>query len=264
MTIRLSASGVRIRGDEYQHLVTWWQALRAVTETSDIIQIGVEDPKAGNADDVTVYMKNGRREYYQVKASGDANNPLGMAWLMKPSKAGGPSTLQRFYRLWAGEPNGHKPKIIVVANRLPPNGDVLNKRDGRDCTLVRHLQSMKPKPNTDHILHNLAKHLMADENKVVQFFHDLQFKLGISDDWLIEWTRERMHMAGLHHDEDAVARGISIARGWVTGGKREITTAELRQVVGGGGRPAPPGPPPPIFKRGLGGGAGGGGGGGGV
>ena len=89
MTSGLSPSGARIRGDDYQHLFAWWQALRAVIGSSDITKIGIEDPKAGNADDVTVHRKNGIREYYQTKSSVDARNPVGIAWLMEPSRSDG-------------------------------------------------------------------------------------------------------------------------------------------------------------------------------
>lgn len=36
-----------------------------------VASIGIEDPEAGNADDVTVYMEDGEREFYQLKYSAD-------------------------------------------------------------------------------------------------------------------------------------------------------------------------------------------------
>ncbi len=72
MTTGLSASGARIRGDDYQHLFAWIQVLRAIQVESGIVEVGIEDPEAGNADDVTVYMDGREREYYQVKSSVDA------------------------------------------------------------------------------------------------------------------------------------------------------------------------------------------------
>ena len=91
MITGLSASGARIRGDDYQHLFAWLQVLRAIQVGSGIVEIGIEDPEAGNADDVTVYTDGLEREYYQVKSSVDARETAGLEWLMKPSRADGPS-----------------------------------------------------------------------------------------------------------------------------------------------------------------------------
>ena len=232
MTTGLSASGARIRGDDYQHLFAWCHALRAINGASGITKIGIEDPAAGNADDVTVYRKGGKREYYQVKSSVDARNTVGVEWLMKTTKSGGSSIIQGFYRLWAGEQGKLKPKITLVTNRLPSDADpLLSMRDGIDCTVVRYLLHAEPKSKADNILSMLVSHLNVTKEEVLQFFHDLRFMLGITNDVLTELVRDRMCIAGLRHDKDAVEQGVSIVRGWVTGGKRKITTSELRRAV---------------------------------
>ena len=232
MTTGLSASGARIRGDDYQHLFSWCQVLRAVIGESNITKIGIEDPEAGNADDVTVYMEDGKCEYYQVKSSVDARNTVGTEWLMESTKSGGPSIVQGFYRLWAGERGEHKPRITLVTNRILPAADtLLSLRDGRDGTVARRLQNAETKSKVGTVRMRLAEHLGVTEDEVVLFFHDLRFKLGrTNDDWA-ELAKERMYMASLRHDEDAVAQGMGIVRGWVTGGRREITTAELWRAV---------------------------------
>src|SRR2546425_1180856 len=46
----LSASGARIRGDDYQHLFAWIQAMRAVQPGRGVSAIGIEDPEAGSGD----------------------------------------------------------------------------------------------------------------------------------------------------------------------------------------------------------------------
>ena len=64
--------------------------------SQDIESVGIEDPGAENADDVTVYMKDGRRECYQAKYSTDASRPATLEWLTE-SKPGGRSMVQGFY-----------------------------------------------------------------------------------------------------------------------------------------------------------------------
>ena len=141
MTTGLSSSGARIRGDDYQHLFAWIQVLKAIQVGSGIVEIGIEDPEAGNADDVTVYTDGREREYYQVKSSVDARETTGVEWLMKPSRADGPSIVQGFYRLWSSAADGRRPKLTLVTNRLTLHGDpVLSRRDGRDGTVARGLR----------------------------------------------------------------------------------------------------------------------------
>ncbi len=232
MTTGLSASGARIRGDDYQHLFSWVQVIRAINAGSGITKIGIEDPKAGNADDVTVYMEDGGYECYQLKSSADASQAAGMEWLTKPSRVGGPSIIQGFHKLWIGNQSGHKPKITLVTNRLPQAADpLLGMIDGRDRTVARRLQYAKPRSKEGNVRRMLAEHLMVDEEEAVLFFHDIRFMLGKTEEDLTLLVRPLMAAVGLRNDEDAVSRGMGIVRGWVTEGKREITVAKLRLAV---------------------------------
>lgn len=232
MTTGLSASGARIRGDDYQHLFAWIQVLRAIQEGSDIVEIGIEDPEAGNADDVTVYRDGGFREYYQVKSSVEAREAAGIGWLMVPSRTGGPSILQGFYSLWASKGDGRRPKLGLVTNRLTLDGDpILSRRDGRDSTVARGLKLAAPKSETGIARERLADHLQVREDEVLLFLDDLSFKMGkTNDDWM-ELAKPHMFAAGLRHDEGAVTEGMRIVRDWVTEGQRRLTKAALRKTV---------------------------------
>ncbi len=232
MTTGLSASGARIRGDDYQHLFAWIQVLRAIQVGSDIVEIGIEDPEAGNADDVTVYRDGGGREYYQVKSSVETREAAGIEWLMNPSRAGGPSILQGFYSLWVGEEEGRRPKVSLVTNRLALDGDpILGRRDGRDASVARGVKLSSPKSETGAARKRIADHLQVREEEVHLFLDDLSFNLGkTNDDWR-EFAKPLMFAAGLRHDEGAVSEGMRIVREWVTGGQRKLTTAELRETV---------------------------------
>ena len=232
MTTGLSASGARIRGDDYQHLFAWIQVLKAIQVESGIAEIGIEDPEAGNADDVTVYTDCHEREYYQVKSSVDSRETIGLEWLMEPSRADGPSVVQRFHRLWADATDGNRPKLTLVTNRLASDGDpILSRRDGRDGTVARALSRAGHRSRTGIARRSLAEHLQVSEIEVLRFLEDLCFKLGKTDSDWIEMAMLHMFAAGLRHDEDAVAQGIGIVRGWVTAGERRLATAQLRQAV---------------------------------
>ena len=232
MSTGLSASGARIRGDDYQHLFAWIQVLRAIQAGSDIVEIGIEDPDAGNADDVTVYREGGFREYYQVKSSVDAREAASIEWLMAPSRVGGPSILQGFYSLWARDGDRNRPKLSLVTNRLALDGDpIMSSRDGRDGTVARKVKLAAPKSETGFARKRLADHLQIREEQVLLFLEDLSFSLGkTNDDWM-ELAKPYMFAAGLIHGEEAVAEGIRIVRDWVTGGRRKLTTTALRKTV---------------------------------
>ncbi len=231
MTSRLSPSSARIRGDDYQHLLAWIQVVKAICGVDKITKIGIEDPKAANADDITVYMKNGERQYYQVKYSVDARETIGIQWLMT-TKPGRQSMLQRFYSLWSGEPDERKPKIVLVTNKpIVDSRDLLVSRDGSDGTIARALQNKHSQSGIDRIRCNIAKHLKISEEDVVSFFKDINFQIGIPD---VDWrgiAKEHMCAAGLYYDEDAVNKGVAIVRDWVKQGKREIFLSEMQKVV---------------------------------
>ena len=233
MTSGLSRSGARIRGDDYQHLFSWSLVLQAILGHGGIAELGIEDPDAGNADDVTVYKYNGECEFFQVKSSVDAREPISTEWLMKPSKSGGASIIQRFHSLWACAPSEYKLKLELVSNRLPKDGDpVLSKMDGRDTTVARGLKLARPRSESGKARSRLAEHLQVSDNDLIAFLGNLRFNLGWRDDEWIKWVVvPHMYAAGLRHDEVAILQGIAIVRGWVTEGKRKLTIDELHQAV---------------------------------
>lgn len=233
MKSALSASGARIRGDDYQHLFAWLQAMRALQPGSGIISIGIEDPGAGSVDDVTVYWENGGREFFQAKSSVDGREVVSVEWLMKSSRAGGPSILQRFFSVWAGDPSSQqRPKLALVTNRPPaPEDPLIALRDGRDGTVARRLQEAGPKSKVGIARKKIAQHLGIEEEELLAFLGDASLRVGRLYDELREQAWPLMYATGLRHDEEALVRGLSIVRGWVTDGKRRISVDEIRTAV---------------------------------
>lgn len=233
MTTTLSASGARIRGDDYQHLVAWLQVLRAIQPGSGITAIGIEDPDAGNADDVTVYTSAGPAEWFQVKSSVDGRDRVSIEWLMNPSRAGGPSILQGLHRGWdvAGQ-TGRRPRIIFMSNRLLDGDDpVIVMRDGRDGTLARRLGEVTAGSKAGRSRRAIAQHVGISEGELLGFLAELSFRVGRLEGELREEARATMYAAGLRHDDEAIELGIALVRGWVTGGTRRLSVDELRREI---------------------------------
>ena len=216
----LSAGGARARGDDYQHLFAWLQALAALTGDAD--EIGVEDPDAGNADDVTV-RKGGKRHCYQTKYSTDHRPVADIAWITEPSRGGGPSMMRGFYKLWSGD-RENRPTISLVTNRHPAPGDLLAMADGEDCTLVRCLR----RAGSEKARAELAGHLGIGEEEVLSFLSDVRFELGCSQVLLEGLAKARMRAAGLRNDDGALRRGVQIVREWVVAGSRKISAKDVR------------------------------------
>jgi hypothetical protein len=231
----LSASGARIRGDDYQHLFAWCQVLRALQSGSDIIAVGIEDPDPAtcNADDVTVYHREERDEFYQVKSSVDAHALANCAWLTNPSRTGGPSMLQQLHKAWqALSRNRNRPRLAIVTNRLVDHTDpILVLRDGRDGSIARQLETLAQRSSGGKKRRELAAHLYVSETDLIEFFQDVQFTLGkLHGEWE-EHAALLMYALGLRFDDRALKAGVSTVRQWVTGAKRRLTVEEIRHEV---------------------------------
>ncbi len=229
----LSASGARIQGDDYQHLFAWFQALRAAKLETDIIEIGIEDPTAGNVDDVTVYRSKERNEFFQIKYSVDARQLLNISWLTSPSKAGGFSILQRFYDSWRTLTyNGKPPKLGLITSRLvDPYDPVITLREGRDGTVSTRLSQHGPKSKAGKARKDLASHISIDESELLEFLGDLHFKAGVLYEDLENQASILMSSLGLLNDNAAVKIGVTTVRGWVTGGRRKLTIPEIKDEI---------------------------------
>ncbi len=232
MMSTLSASGARIRGDDYQHLFAWIEVVRALQPASGIVSVGIEDPQAGNVDDVTVYCEDGTREFFQVKSSVDGREVVSIAWLMESSRAGGPSILQRFLSVWASKSGDQRPRLALVTNRPPAADDpVIALRDGRTGTVASRLRGAAPRSRAGIARKEMARHLNIEEEELLTFLGGVSLRVGRLYDELKEHAWLLMYAAGLRHDEEALTLGVSIVRGWVTDGKRQLSVKEIRAAV---------------------------------
>jgi hypothetical protein len=228
----LSPSGARIRGDDYQHVCAWLQALRALQPESGIVAIGIEDPEAGSVDDVTVYRDDQTQEFFQAKSAVDGREAVSVEWLMEPSRAGGPSILQRFFQIWNDGAEGRRTKLTLVTNRPPAAGDPLMAlRDGRDGTVAARLKEAPPRSRAGAVRRELANHLRATEEELLAFLANVTFKVSRLHDELKEQAWPLMYAVGLRYDEEALALALGIVRGWVTAGRRRLATDEVRRAI---------------------------------
>lgn len=230
----LSPSGVRIQGDDYQHLFAWYHALRALNPAEDVTGIAVEAEKAGNVDDVVVRHASGRHEHYQVKYSVSASNPIDQAWWTTGATKAGKSPLQRFWASWQLLLRaGPEPHMGLYTNRsLDVRDPVLALRDGSEGRLGPRLRTATPGSKAGRGRSMWAKHVGASEADLLAMLDrlDLRTDQGPSSA-LLTSTSDRMAAVGLQSHDLAVEHGIAASRSWVTGGSREIDRAMIEAAI---------------------------------
>lgn len=223
-----SSSGVRIAGDDYQHLVAWNEVLNALRPDSDVASITVEAPEAGNVDDVVIRRRSGRHRYIQVKHAVDASTPVGADWLMQTS-GGSRSLLQKFHRSWvslAGD--GQDPELVLVTDReIDPGDPVMRLLDRRTNLLVPDVE--RPSARTGR--EAWAEHLGIDETELVAFLSTLQFLTARSGQLEVERASTLLWAHGLNDDQAALDRAMAMVREWVMERERELDIDDLRRQV---------------------------------
>jgi hypothetical protein len=229
----VSASGVRIQGDDYQHLFAWQQVLRMLRPGQGVVAVEVEAPNAGNVDDVVVRRNGGADEYYQVKFSVDATHPIDHDWWIDRGTAA-TSPLEKFWASWKLlSTGGVKPRFALLTNRaLDTTDPLLQLRDGRDGTLTPRAGQVKPKSDAGKRLDVWAGHLQAPLADVLEMLGHLQIRTEYgAHTTLLEAVSAAMWGAGLRFDEVAAAEGVSIVREWVATGVRRVDRAHLDAAI---------------------------------
>src|SRR6266516_4937821 len=139
-----SASGARIAGDDYQHLLAWSGALRALQPGSDVIAFELEALGVGNVDDIVLRRAVRPSEYCQVKWAVDASTPVNAAYLLDPPAGSSTPLLARFLASYRRlRTDDAPPELYLQTNRdLDPYDPVMVLRDGRTCLLVPKLANV--------------------------------------------------------------------------------------------------------------------------
>lgn len=226
-----SSSGARLTGDDVQHAVAWYAALRAVVAHSGIRSVTVEALKAGNVDDVVIHKVIDPDEYIQVKAAVTAQHPASIGWLCKPTRSGGPSILQRFYRTFRDlHRDGKPPQLTLITNRsIDPEDPILTLRDSNDrlAHRVRH----STEAATIAARKEIIKHLSCTEAELYELLENLRICTDASEAAWRERIRDVSYAAGVRPDESAFRQGLSEVREWVKKDRTEKRAADITEAI---------------------------------
>jgi SMODS-associated and fused to various effectors sensor domain len=228
-----SASGARIAGDDYQHLLAWSGALRALQPGSDVVAFDLEAPGIGNVDDIVLRRAVRPSEYCQVKWAVDASTPVNAAYLLDSPAGSSTPLLARFLASYRRlRTDNALPELYLQTNRdLDPYDPVMVLRDGRTCLLVPKLASVGLRSAAGKERARWAAALRITENELLELLGALRFHTARGLQLECERASVLMLAAGLRYDDDALTLGVAAVRRWVIDGVRTQTLPELQQRV---------------------------------
>jgi hypothetical protein len=227
-----SASGARLTGDDLQHLIGWYFALRTLRPENGIAGVRFESRGAGNLDDIVVRYTTGLTEYMQVKAVVSAETALNSEWLLAPGRSNGPSILTRFWRSWLEirEAGGDAELWLVTNRSIDPGDPVLRARDERDL-LADRLRQAAPGSRAAVGRAEWAAHLGIPEDQLLDLLDVVHWSTDASES---TWRRQVVDVGqglGLRGDEAALLAGVGQVRAWIRRSRIERTADDVRQAV---------------------------------
>lgn len=230
-----SASGARLAGDDYQHVLTWIHALRLLLVDGGVTKIEFEADGAGNVDDLIIHRTDEPTLYHQIKFATSNRTPLTHEWFTTPPTGSKQSPLQRFYDSYTKLITAHEapPEMALHTNRLPaPNDPILELISGTDCKLVPRLGA-KPNGSTAGKLRRAwADHLGIREEELLTFLGHLAVHSGRDAlDDLQEQCAWAMRAVGFRSDIAAVLAAIGALRELIRTGVRELDAAGVNDLA---------------------------------
>lgn len=232
----LPARAAALRGDDYQHVIGLYNALRALNEP-DIESVNVEDADGGAFDDIVVrwHRRSAKPdEYFQVKSSNYNNRAVDEDWLVAAATAKGRSPLQHFHDTWRNlNRSGESFTIALLTNRNFDHHDrILSLIDNTtDRIAPSQLDGLTANSAGGQQLTRWAAHLGVSVDELKSFLTDVTFLRGEADHAWEQRCRPLMRTAGLRDDDDAVTVGRAMVRSWVTGGRGPLTRDDIRAEV---------------------------------
>jgi len=228
----------RLKGDDYQHLFAWLQALELLIPRKSVRLLRVEDESAGSVDDVTVLHERGTTtpdRYHQVKYHVDHRGQYSTDVLIAHDE-GATSLLKKFEASWrklrAGA-SGRAVELHLVSNWVWHSEDKIGTCiDGDTGALTKAFFSKGPQSDVGKLRDRWMDHLTLDRPEFDAFARSLRFRLGYFGGGELEArTAERMELLRLRFNEDALVTAAGVVRGWVKMGVADVSAEVLQNEI---------------------------------
>lgn len=228
-----AASGARLLGDDYQHLLTWLHAAQLVHRDPQVTRVELEKHGAGNIDDLVVHRRDRPALYHQVKFTTQPGRPLTGDWFTE-APSGDSTPLQRFHDSYTKlTVDGTAPEMVLHTNRLPAASDpILECLDGTTELLVPKLALASPRSAAGRARSGWASHLGIDEDQLLTMLGSLRIRAAqASINALQEHCRWVMDAVGMSATAECVDKGMLAARRWVQTGVRDIDGETIGHLI---------------------------------
>jgi SMODS-associated and fused to various effectors sensor domain len=227
-------SGVRMAGDDYQHLYTWLHALHLLRDSEGVTRVEFEVRDAGNVDDLVVHRRDQPTLYHQIKFVIDQRELLTQDWFTTIPQGGRKSPLQRFFESFTDLSRAGPPaELALWTNRqLAPNDPILKHLDSRSDKLGARFFEASAGSATGKARRDWANHLGVSEDEMLAMLEHLRVYPGRGS--LEELRRScgiYMELVGLRGDIEAVSLGTSEIRRLIIDGCSALENEEMNQLV---------------------------------
>lgn len=229
-----NVSASRLKGDDYQHLFSWYQLLDLLKHPEGTYAI-LENQGAGAVDDLTMHFPDETHDYYyQIKFHVDHRDQYSLDGLIN-GNTNYKALLPRFWTSWsrlkARKPNGAIELILysfwsadsdlgalISSSTEGFKEDFFSGRNEKVSTLKESIQVLS---SSD-----------IDDEEFSAFARSLRFKLGMSSTKeLTERVKERMEHYGLKTEGKDLLAVVGQVRAWITEDGVRITKAEMESVI---------------------------------
>jgi hypothetical protein len=228
----LPARAAAIRGDDYQHIIGWYWACRALTDP-DIISVSIEDATGGAFDDLVILRSTGADCYYQIKSSNTDKTVVDAKWFTTATAVNGKSPLQHFHNTWAAHRHDDPcPRFQLITNRaFDPTDPILKLHDKYSNTVGCGLRPKTRGSAAGKQRKAWASHLGITETDLLDFLDAFELHHEGGETSWYRQARDAMRGAGLRDDDMAMIRGRDLVRDWVKTGAGRQTRDGIREQV---------------------------------
>lgn len=227
----------RLKGDDYQHLLSWWHVLTLKMPNKKVREVRVEDDAAGSADDVTVFHEDGTDHpniYCQIKYHVDHRQQYSTDVLLDATK--GTSLLDKLWRTWKklaeGDPT-RRIELHLISNWTWDATDQVGACiDGDINALTDNFFSASPRSDVGKLRERWCAAVGATPDEFEPFARTLRFRLGFNNTGEArDRVVERMQLQKLRCDENALLIAVGVVREWVKSLQKVITREVLDEAL---------------------------------
>jgi SMODS-associated and fused to various effectors sensor domain/Cap4 dsDNA endonuclease len=228
-------SSSRLKGDDYQHLYSWYELLQLLDPQSKYSYGFVEHPSAGAADDITLHSEaHNHAKYTQVKFHVDQKSQYSSSSVVEVPAGSARSLLHKLFDSWKALHESHTSGIEIWLVSNWASAEDIGEFLLDSCALKDEFFSAGTKSDAGKIRLAWRESLRATDTELHDFCRSLRLRFGYSGfQELEEKVDDRMARYGLRAGRDPRAVALDIVRGWIKEGgqKKRIDESVLKSVI---------------------------------